>query len=260
MLSRQLYTVCSVCCEQGDLRPSNQDRVLARQGTLAGRMAGLFLVADGCGGLAYGEKISHLAVESFQRIWEEELEALLLEEGETGILPALTGWAERINAAAYAFGERTGKRVGSTLTLLLTLDRRYFILHTGDSRAYLLRKRRLTRLTEDQSLVADMLRNGELTAEEAEDFAHKNVLTMCLGCFRELRVFRTQGKLRRGDLFLLCSDGLYRALEETELAELLPRQVEMDSAQALRQSIARGEAKDNVSIVLAQILQEGLRR
>jgi len=64
MLRRRLYTVSSVWCDQGDLRPSNQDHVLARQGMLDGRAAGLYLVADGCGGLAYGGEISRLVAES----------------------------------------------------------------------------------------------------------------------------------------------------------------------------------------------------
>ena len=254
MLKRPLYTMCSAWCDHGDLRPSNQDRILARQGLLGGRAAGLFLVADGCGGLAYGGEISRLVVESFQRIWERTLGPLLAAPDEKGILHALRVWTEQIHTEAYRFGQQTGRQVGSTLTLLLTVERNYYILHTGDSRAYRMRKGKLERLTEDQSLVADMVRNGELAPEQAEHFAHQNILTMCLGCFEELQMFSAQGELRRGDVFLLCSDGLYRGLGEERLQKLFPEHIEADSARKLRQEIAPGVARDNVSIILVEML------
>ena len=256
MLRRRLYTVSSVWCDQGDLRPYNQDHVLARQGMLDGRAAGLYLVADGCGGLAYGGEISRLVAESFRRIWEDALEELLARGNEAEILPALRVWTDQIHAEAYRFGQAAGQRVGSTLTLLLTLERKYYVLHTGDSRAYLLRWGQLDRLTEDQSLVADMVRNRELAPEEAEGFAHQNVLTMCLGCFEELRTFSAQGNLRKNDVFLLCSDGLYRGLGEKHMASLLPERVSEESALELRRRIPIGAARDNVSAVLVQVLSE----
>lgn len=256
MLRRRLYTISSDWCDRGDLRPSNQDCVLARQGVLSGCTVGLYLVADGCGGLAYGGEVSNLVAESFRRIWESALRELLASRDEAGILPALRSWTEQIHVEAYRFGQAAGRQVGSTLTLLLTLERKYYILHTGDSRAYLLRRGRLDRLTEDQSLVADMVRNRELAPEEAERFAHQNVLTMCLGCFEELRTFSTQGDLRKNDIFILCSDGLYRGLGEKQMASLLPRRVAAESAREFRMQIPAGAAQDNVSVVLVQVLSK----
>ena len=256
MLRRHLHTAFSLCCEPGDLRSVNQDRVLARQGEISGLQAGLFLVADGCGGLCRGEAVSGLLADSFQVIWDRELPALLAacRRPEDVIPDALAQWVDKINESAYAFGRQVGERVGSTLTVLLTLDRRYYILNVGDSRAYLRRGRRLCQLTEDQSLVADMLRNREITPEEAVRFRQKNILTMCVGYFDRVQVFRTQGKLRRGDLFLLCTDGLYHGVGEDRLEASLPELVTEDSAAALRDRIAAGDARDNVSAVLVQII------
>lgn len=255
MLRRRLDTVFSVCSETGDTRTVNQDRVLARRGMISGHHAGLFLVADGCGGMAHGEAISQLLADSFLMIWEKELPKLTLKgrhAGET-VLPTLVRWVGQINESAYSFGKEAEKRVGSTLTVLLLLDDTYYILNVGDSRAYLYRKGQLCQLTEDQSLVADLLRNREITPEEVEHFQRKNVLTMCVGYFETVRIFQASGRVRRGDVFLLCSDGLYHGLDG-QLEEVLPDRVCPESAKTLRDSIPPGQAMDNVSAVLVQAL------
>ena len=256
MLRRRYFTAFSHCCELGDRRVVNQDRVFARQGEIGGCLAGIFLVADGCGGLRHGEKISQLLADSFAVIWDQELPRLLTTAhwSDEKILTAAVGWAERINETAYAFGQQTGERVGSTMSLLMTLDDRYYILNTGDSRVYLRRGESFQRLTEDQSVVADMLRNREITPEEAERATFQNALTMCVGYFRQLRPFLARGRLRRGDLFLLCSDGLYRGLGEERLPACLPDRVTEASARQLRACIPPGGAEDNVTALLVEIL------
>lgn len=256
MLRRRFHTVCSVCCERGDIRRNNQDAVFARQGRLMDHQIGMFMVADGCGGMEYGETISRLLRDSFERIWDEALPPLFsVEKGLEGRLhSAVCGWIQQINETACGFGRRVKGQVGSTLTVLLTLDGRYYIWNVGDSRVYLRRGKRLCRLTEDQSLLADMLRNGEIAQEEAAGFRRKHVLTMCVGYFEELKIFQTKGKLRRGDLFLLCSDGFYHGVGEARLAELLPEHVVSESAERCRNGIPFGRAADNVSVILVEII------
>ncbi len=256
MLNFKLRTVYSICSEQGDSRAENQDSILARSGEIAGRTAGLFVVADGCGGLSYGGSVSRLLTDSFQVIWEEELPKLLYggRNRQDTILSALRKWMDQINAAAYQFGRQVGEKVGSTATILLTLGRRYYILNVGDSRAYLYRRGVLRQLTEDQSLLADLLRNREITLEQADNFTRKNVLTMCVGGYEKVQCFCTYGKLRRKDIFLLCSDGLYRGLGEEHLGAYLPAEVEEESASRLRGHIAAGGASDNVSALLLEII------
>lgn len=245
----------SVCCEPGDLRRDNQDRVFAARGEVNGQQAGIFMVADGCGGMALGEKISTLLAESFSRIWEEELPRLLRQTGDphAHMRPAIADWVQRINASAYTFGQSVGEKVGSTLSLLVLLNRRYYICNAGDSRVYRLRADGWERLTEDQSLVADMLRNGELSEDEAARFPRKNVLTMCVGYFEQARLYFTQGKLRAGDLFLLCSDGLYNALGAETLDAFHPAKITPESAGRLRRMIPPGGAADNVSALLVEL-------
>lgn len=255
MLKRHFYPVYSVCCERGDKRQNNQDRVLARAGKVGRYSAGLFLVADGCGGLTQGEKISQLLVESFSHIWEEILPEELSSRGKpaASLLHTASGWLEKINEAAYAFGRETNSRVGSTVTLLLIVDRDFFILNAGDSRVYLYRNGHCVQLTEDQSLVADMLRNGEISPEDAAHYPHKNALTMCVGGFERLQLHTQKGRLQKNDVFLLCSDGLYNALGHEQLLAYELREVMDTSAQELCHTILPGAASDNVSALLVQI-------
>lgn len=217
---------------------------------------GLYVVADGCGGLAHGEKISRLLVDSFAVIWETELPRVLAAERKpyARLEALLRQWIVQIHDAAAAFGQQIGERVGSTASVLLIIDRQYFILHTGDSRIYRKRGTAWKQLTADQSLVADMLRNREISEEAAKDFPHQNVLTMCVGYFDRLQTYYAEGKLRKGDVFLLCSDGLYRGLSEQELLRATPEEVREDSAFEMRAQIPMGKAEDNISIILVQVL------
>ena len=256
MLIRPFRTVCSGCCEPGDVRHVNQDHILALQGEIGRYTAGMFLVADGCGGMSRGELVSRFLQESFRVIWEQELPKLLSagRREKDSVLRALSSWVDQINGVAYAFRQRTGEQIGSTLTVLMTLDGEYYILNVGDSRAYLFRRGRLSQLTQDQTLVADMLRNHELTPEAAARFPHKNALTMCVGYFEQIHAFQLHGKLRKGDIFLLCSDGLYKELDEKELIQAMPDWVTAESARKLRDRIPPGTAADNVSALLVQII------
>ena len=221
---------------------------------------GLFLVADGCGGMAHGEKISQLIVDSFQRLWEGELAALVSksQKPETQLSTSVCKWLDQINLAAYNFGRQVGARVGSTLALLLTLNRDYYIFSVGDSRVYLKRKGQVHQLSEDQSRVADMLRNGEISPEDAINYPKRNVLTMCVGGFEQIRVFQKSGRLRKDDIFLLCSDGLYEGLGKS-LEDFFPDSVDSESARRLRCRIAPGKAADNISAILIQILPRQVR-
>jgi protein phosphatase len=256
MLNKHFNLLSSVCCEKGDSRSNNQDSTLIRQSEIAGYTVGMYLVADGCGGMAHGEKISHLLEVSFDVIWREQLPILFASEqySEDMLFSALFNWLEQINEVAFSFGVESGEKVGSTLTLLLLVDDSYYILNVGDSRVYLYRKGTLTQLTEDHSLLADMLRNGEITQEEAKNYERKNVLTMCVGAFEHIQIFRSAGKLRRGDIFLLCSDGFYGVIGDDNLQMCMPKQIDENSAKKLRDYIPYGEAKDNVSVLLVQVL------
>ena len=237
----------------GDRKETNQDSILQKVGEINGHQVALFIVADGCGGLAYGEEISNLIVSYFSRVWKNELPRLLENKKvKNEQVDAMLEQAIReINIGAKSFGTQVDSRVGSTLSLLLTIDRRYFIKNVGDSRVYRKRGNKFFPLTEDQSLVADMLRRGELTPEEAKTFKKKNVLTMCIGVFEEIHTYSNCGKLKHGDVFLLCCDGLHNLVPSEMMLKILKnRKIPFeDKATSLRGAIESGKANDNVSVI-----------
>jgi len=159
-----------------------------------------------------------------------------------------------INAGALTFSHQVESKVGSTVSLLLTIDNRFYIKNVGDSRIYLLRDRNIRQLTEDQSLVADMIRNGELTKEEAKNFKKKNVLTMCIGVFDEIKTYSKSGKIKSKDIFLLCCDGLHNHVSPEKMVEIVKNKKTplVDTALKLRNCIEKGQANDNVSTIVCR--------
>ncbi len=240
----------------GDVKQTNQDCIFSKSDVVGNHTVGLFIVADGCGGLAYGEEISNLVVTHFSRVWNHELKALLQHHiiKAHDVDELLEKAIRDINAGALAFGHQVDSKVGSTVSLLLTIDNRFYIKNVGDSRIYLLRDKNITQLTEDQSLVADMIRNGEITKEEAKNFKKKNVLTMCIGVFDEIRTYSKNGKIKAGDKFFLCCDGVHNHISPEKMIEIVKNKKSPfeGKAEEIRNAIEPGMANDNVSTVICR--------
>ena len=173
----------------------------------------LFAVADGMGGAQAGEVASRLAAES-------------LRERERGELSALEQTVELIREAnrrvyAYSSENASARGMGTTMTVALVDGNRVAIGHVGDSRAYLLRDEQLTQLTQDHSLVADLVRSGRLSPEDAESHPRRSVITRALGTDSEVEVDVFSLRAEKRDVFLLCSDGLTSIVSDEEIARLL---------------------------------------
>ena len=256
--------------DPGDRRAENQDSILCcTEAADAPRNpdfceAGLFLVADGMGGLSYGSQVSSYAAEQFHRWWNEDFPQMIRAGRTSGadIRELLEQEIWDINNHIYEFKEREGCRCGSTISVLLLYKGNYYIENLGDSRIYRFRKRKLEQLTRDQSLAEQLLREQKLNPEDVEAFPQKHVLTMCLGMFPVARSEFETGKLEPGDCFLLCSDGFHGYTEENWLRDSLERlgpaffkgkgdlQI---FAEWMRSQIPCGEAGDNVSLILIEI-------
>ncbi len=249
--------ICGVICEIGDKRTSNQDSILNLQGTVGGEKAGLFIVADGMGGLSYGAEISRLIVMEFKRWWEVDIPAM--EEAgcltPTDVDELLEQEIWDIHQEALKFGQSMQRRSGSTLSLLLLLKGNYYIKNLGDSRIYRYRRGKLERLTMDQSLEAQMIREGRLDREEEGSTRYKHVLTMCIGVPRIPVTVSASGKLCSGDCFLLCSDGLYNCLEDGQIEDVLTDKDmhPQEAVYSLRKMIPPGMAADNLSAVIVRV-------
>jgi protein phosphatase len=207
----------------------------------------LFAIADGMGGAQAGEVASRLAAES-------------LREREHGELSALEQTVELIREAnrrvyAYSSENASARGMGTTMTVALVDGNRVTIGHVGDSRAYLLRDEQLTQLTQDHSLVAELVRSGRLTPEDAESHPRRSVITRALGTDSEVEVDVFSLQARDGDLYLLCSDGLTSMVADVEIERILAsaRADLDDAAKKLIEAANSAGGEDNITVVVFEL-------
>src|SRR5215210_1396074 len=214
----------------------------------------LFAVADGMGGAQAGELASSLAAAALKDSQEpggggEERVDELIQQANRRVY-------ERQSQDAAASG------MGTTMTVALVEDERVAIGHVGDSRAYLIRGGSLEQLTEDHSLVAELVRSGKLSPEEAEGHPQRSVITRALGTDPDVDVDTFSIETRPGDLFLICSDGLTTMVDdETILAVITRNRDDLESAaKALVRAANKGGGEDNITVVFFEIGEEDLER
>jgi serine/threonine protein phosphatase PrpC len=198
---------------------------------------------DGMGGANAGEVAAALAS---QRIGGEDTLVMLMQEANRRVY-------EQANEDAAKSG------MGTTMTVALLEDSRVRIGHVGDSRAYLIRDGELSQLTDDHSLVGELVRSGKLAPEEADTHPQRSVITRVLGTDPEVDVDTITIETRSGDLFLLCSDGLYSMVGNDRILELVERnRRDLDAAaKALIRAANKGGGDDNITVVAFEIAPDG---
>lgn len=256
------YLIASSYTDRGDRKEINQDSILCKSARIGKNTAGLFIVADGCGGMYNGDQISTFVTASFNRFWNETIRSILINRvpKRKEIENMLDEELIRINEEAIFFANENGKKSGTTVSLLLIINKRFFIKNIGDSRIYRIR-RGMKQLTIDQTVVEEMIRNKEITRDQARSHMMRHVLSMCLGYFKRLQIYSVSGRIRRKDIFLLCCDGLYNFLDEKDILKTVKRQKKKyfsDLAVTLRKMIVEGNAKDNVSAIIVKNGMEGI--
>ena len=204
----------------------------------------LFAVADGMGGAQAGEVAARLATAAFHEYHEaDELEA------EQRVAAIIQEANRRIFERASVDTEVSG--MGTTVTAALVEGSRIVIGHVGDSRAYRLREGRLEQLTNDHSLVADLVRGGRISPEEAEIHPQRSVITRALGTDREVDVDSVAVDAEPGDVYLLCSDGLTTMVTDEEILDIVGRAKSLDNAgKDLVKAANRRGGEDNITVVL----------
>jgi len=230
--------------DTGRQRRANEDAYYAR--------SPVFVVADGMGGAQAGEVASRVAVEAFERG---------LDDGGSGSAEQLL--AERVREAnarihemSQAEEDRAG--MGTTITAAHVGEHEIAIAHVGDSRAYRLREGELERLTEDHSLVEEMRRRGQLTAQEADEHPQRSIITRALGPEPEVVVDTYSWRGAAGDVYLLCSDGLTSMVPEARLAALLREAPTLsDAGRALIHAANEAGGRDNITVVLFRLEEVG---
>jgi protein phosphatase len=209
----------------------------------------LFAVADGMGGARGGEIASRVAAtalgESVDGNGEQRVVALIQEANK------------QVYDRAREDSDASG--MGTTITVALYENGVVWIGHVGDSRAYLIRERRLDQLTEDHSLVAELVRTGRLSPEEAEHHPQRSVITRVLGTDPEVDVDSFSVEARPGDVFLICSDGLTSMVDdETILQVVEDGRGDFDAtASELVSAANRSGGEDNITVVFFEVVEEG---
>jgi len=210
----------------------------------------VFVVADGMGGARAGEVASSTAAEVFQ------------ETHDDGATPEewLTRLTREANRRIYDLSRRDSTRrgMGTTLTAAVLTEGGLSVGHVGDSRAYRLRGGELTQLTHDHSLVAELQRSGQLTAEAAENHPQKSIITRALGPEPDVEVDAHTHAARDGDVYLLCSDGLTGMISDHEAEAILRGSPTLrEAAEALVRAANQSGGKDNITVVLLRVADDG---
>ncbi len=220
----------------------------------------VFAVADGMGGAAAGEVASAMASDRVASVLGGADYADATPDQVAALMDtAIQRANEEILTEARENAERKG--MGTTLTAAVAVPGRIFISQVGDSRGYLLRKGKLVQLTKDQSLIGQLIEEGTLTEEEAEKLGGKNIVLQAVGVEERLRVDTKHWEVLRGDLFLLCSDGLTGMVKDADIEAILNESGD-DLGLALRgliEAANEGGGRDNITAVLARFDGEALR-
>ena len=230
--------------DAGRVRGNNEDNLVVAEP--------LFAVADGMGGHRGGEVASLTAIETLREAFEQHRTA-------DGLVEA----ARRANTAVWdrAQDDPDLRGMGTTLTAVALVEvdgeQRLVVVNVGDSRAYLLQQGELSRLTEDHSLVEDLVREGQLSADEAATHPQRHILTRVLGMGPDVEPDVWQILPYEGDRLLLCSDGLTNEVSDSEIASVLRRLA--DPADAARELVRLARAhggSDNITVVVIDVVDD----
>ena len=229
----------------GKVRQNNEDALLVG----GGEDETLFVVADGIGGFEAGEVASSLAIDVLKDLQPDQPFKAAIGEANRRIVAAgrgdekLSGMGTTV--VAIRFGGKQGEPVAE-------------VAHVGDSRAYLVRGGDMNPITEDHSLVAELVRSGDLTRDEAAEHPQKNLITRALGADEEVDVDTAIVSIEAGDRILLCSDGLSDMVSETGISEILaeyPDDPERAARVLLSAALDAG-GNDNITVVVVDVKEQ----
>jgi protein phosphatase len=231
--------------DTGRARRANEDSYYAR--------APVFVDADGMGGAQAGEVASRVAVEAFERGLGEDGGA---SSGEELLAARVQEANARIHEMSQAEQERAG--MGTTITAAHVGEHDVAIAHVGDSRAYRLRGGEFVRLTEDHSLVEEMRRRGQLTAQEADEHPQRSIITRALGPEPDVLVDTSSWRGAAGDVYLLCSDGLTSMVPEPRVADIVRGASTLrEGGRALIDAANEAGGRDNITVILFRLEEIG---
>jgi serine/threonine protein phosphatase PrpC len=226
----------------------------------SGPMGSLFMVADGMGGAAAGEIASALATEVVLEVLDARWRKAPQHDAET-FARAIKAAGETANARIhrYATEHPENRGMGTTATIAGLLGDSLYVAQVGDSRAYLVRDGVAQQITKDQSLMQKLVEAGELTAEEAAVSDRRNIILQALGPEPAVKVDLTQQQVRRGDVLVLCTDGLSGQIRTGDIARAVEEEPDLAAACAKLIDMANESGgPDNITVIAARFQGPGL--
>jgi len=227
----------------------------------------LFVVADGMGGHAAGEVASQIAVHEVSRVVRENadvIERYAKEHDQTArqeILAVMEHAVQTACASIYHRGQAEPEKrgMGTTTSALLVAGDRGFIAHVGDSRIYLLRQNQVHQLTEDHSLINELVRRGKIKRDEIDSSPYskyKNAVTRAVGAYESVETDTLDFEVLPGDHFLLCSDGLHAYLKDSDVPEIMTADDIADAPKTMVALANAGGGHDNITAVVVRVETE----
>lgn len=251
-MTKVLRLVAATLTDVGRRRERNQDNVthfipddpeqLAQRGAL-------FVVCDGMGGHAAGEIAAEIAVQTIREQY--------FQENDEDVISALARAIQTANSAIFdhAREHQAHSGMGTTCVLVVLAGGRAYFANIGDSRAYLLRDGEFRQVTRDHSWVAEQVRAGILTEEQARTHAHRNVITRSLGTQPEITADLFIETMHEGDRVLLCSDGLHGYVLEEEIEQVVAGQTPDESVHRLIDMANANGGPDNITAIVVELLE-----
>ena len=244
--SKRLHIRAITCTDMGCIRRNNEDKAGFRF-LEGGKTDFLAILADGMGGYEKGEVASAIMAET---VCADHGYPICKEPRKW-----LSDMVACANRQIYESSLQHQSIMGTTCSLLLIQKGKIWCAHVGDSRIYLLSKGGLTQLTCDHTVVGEMMRKGRITPAEAAVHPQRSVLTKAIGTSRHVEpdLFAVTRRPRKGDRFLLCSDGLYDLVPDVEICRLLSQPSLRTAAASLVETAKKGGGYDNITVVLVEI-------
>ncbi|HWZ19845.1 MAG TPA: Stp1/IreP family PP2C-type Ser/Thr phosphatase [Ktedonobacteraceae bacterium] len=253
-LAKQLRLDVAQLTDVGRKREHNEDNmafVIPKDSQVMASKGALFIVADGMGGHAAGEVASEIAVDTVSNMY--------YQEDSNDVTVSLLRAIRRANASIHQRAAenllRTG--MGTTCVAAVLRGNMAYIANVGDSRAYLLRGNQVKQISYDHSWVAEQVRAGLLTEEQARTHAQRNVITRCLGTQAEVDVDVFHEALHEGDSLVLCTDGLSGLVSDEELQRIVEQFVPQESVYHLVERANENGGPDNITAIVMRVQEVG---
>lgn len=210
----------------------------------------LYIIADGMGGHKAGEVASSIAINAFNKYLSE---SICKPVNESAILDIMVDAIQTSNKEIYKISEENPEflGMGTTFDAAVVCKNKIFIAHVGDSRVYIMREKKLFQVTKDHSLVMEMVKNGEITMEEALVHPNRNIITRALGTKNDIEIDTFIENINDVDIILMCTDGLTNMIKDSEIENILNLEKSVEEKLEILVDTANNNGGlDNISVIL----------